>query len=171
MDFVARHRRMGFWSYIRLESCSCRLIIAGIQFGKRMMPRKMSPENIFPRRGSEEHLYQIASTFWLASFISNMSTRMDGPWIVRFTMQRVLGKRVRLIKSADFRERHGAMGAKPPIIAVMLYESVHYLSLTALAARRALQADEAQDWSVNIKYSGITRPSVEVRTCGLHGGP
>jgi len=41
---------------------------------------------------------------------------------------------VRLIKSAHFDERHGAMGVKPPIIAIMLYESIHYLSLTALAA-------------------------------------
>ena len=71
----------------------------------------------------------------------------------------------------DFDERHGAMGVKPPIVAVMLYESVHYLSLPTLATRRALQADETQNWSVNIEYSGIARPSVEVRACGPHSGP
>src|SRR6476660_8253953 len=56
VDFAARHPRMGFWSYIRLESRPRRLVIAGMQFRKRMMPREMTPESRFLRRSSEERL-------------------------------------------------------------------------------------------------------------------
>ena len=93
---------MGFWARIRLESCPRRLIIAGMQFRQRMVPGEMTPGNRFPRRSGEERLYQIAGTFWLAGFVGNMSTRMHGPWITRLTVQRARGKRVRLIKAADF---------------------------------------------------------------------
>src|SRR6476661_293103 len=59
VDFVARHRTMGFRAHICLESCPRRLIIAGMQLRKRMMPREMTPQSGFPRRSSEERLNQI----------------------------------------------------------------------------------------------------------------
>src|SRR5215218_2407664 len=63
------------------------------------------------------------------------------------------------------------MGGKPPIVAVVLDKGVHDLSLPALAARCSFQADEATDWLVNAKHSGITRPGVEVCACGFQSGP
>ena len=70
---------MGFWAHIRLESCPCRLIIPGMQFCKRMVPRKMTPESSFPRRRSEERRYQIAGASRLTGFVGNMSPRILTP--------------------------------------------------------------------------------------------
>jgi hypothetical protein len=103
-DFGGCHPAMDRRLHIRLETCPCRLLIAGMQFCHRMVPREVTPENVFSGRGTEERLYRIAGTFWLAGFIGDMSTRMDGPWITWLTAQRVLGERVRLIKAADLDE-------------------------------------------------------------------
>ena len=99
--------------------------VAGFEFAKREMPIQMAVEKSLARIGGEPGRQETAGRGRLAFLVADVRERVRAMRVVRIEGNRSLdlhaGRRV----LAVLRQRHGMMGQKPEIVAVVRGEAVH----------------------------------------------